>query len=164
MVILSIWGIIMGKKKLEPPKGISNEILYKEIDLIQGCICRMASNSFTCKGWNLTLISGVFALSSKDINKAVLCIFILCINFCFWWLDTFFLLQERRYRNKYNWVIKNRLNGNAECLYDLNPKNETIQDDGVRRIRLKDLCSLTTTPMYVGITVLAIICLIYILM
>lgn len=150
----------MGKKKVESRNAVSNQILYKEIDLIQGCINRMASNSFTCKGWNLTLISGIFALS-KDINKVVLCIFILCINICFWWLDTFFLLQERRYRNKYNWVIKNRLIGNTEYLYDLNPKNETTQDNCMRCIRLKDFFSLTTTPMYVGITVMAIVCLIY---
>lgn len=38
-----------------------NEILYKEIDLIQSCITRMANNSFSCKSRNLTLIAGTFA-------------------------------------------------------------------------------------------------------
>ena len=30
---------------------IDNEIIHKEIDLIQSCISRMANNSFLLKGW-----------------------------------------------------------------------------------------------------------------
>lgn len=33
---------------------VSNEELFKEIDLIQNCIERMAKNSFMIKGWSLT--------------------------------------------------------------------------------------------------------------
>ena len=36
----------------------SNEELFKEIDLIQSCIERMARNSFYVKGWALTIFTG----------------------------------------------------------------------------------------------------------
>ena len=66
-----------GKETME------NENLHKEIDLIQACINRMAKNSFSCKGWNLTLIVGVFTLVSEDINRWYLGIVVLCIDLCF---------------------------------------------------------------------------------
>jgi len=43
------------------------EILHKEIDLVQNVINRMANNSFLLKGWLITLIVGVLALTSDTI-------------------------------------------------------------------------------------------------
>lgn len=59
------------------------EILHKEIDLIQSCIERMSRNSFSCKGWNLTLQAGIFALFPDDVNKCHLCIIALGIDLFF---------------------------------------------------------------------------------
>ena len=59
-------------------------------------------------------------------NKWHICIVILCIDLCFWWLDSFFLLQEQKYRDKYEWIIKERLDGNKDYLYDLNPYNKNM--------------------------------------
>lgn len=42
---------------------------FKHLDLIQGIINRMASNSFMLKGWAVTLMVGIFALASKDTDK-----------------------------------------------------------------------------------------------
>ena len=39
------------------------------LDIIQSAIQRMASNSFALKGWAVTLVAGIFALSSKDADK-----------------------------------------------------------------------------------------------
>ena len=41
----------------------------KHLEMIQGIINRMASNSFALKGWSVTLVAGIFALSSKDAKK-----------------------------------------------------------------------------------------------
>lgn len=38
--------------------------LHKEIDLIQECIKRMASNSFMLKGWTITIFAIVLAIKS----------------------------------------------------------------------------------------------------
>lgn len=131
-----------------------NEILFKEIELIQACINRMAKNSFSCKGWNLTLIAGVFALIAENINKRYVCTVILCIDLCFWWLDSFFLMQEQRYRDKYEWVIKKRLEGNKEHLYDLDPCNKYMNLEDKKRNYFKSAFSTTLFPMYGGIAIL----------
>jgi len=70
---------------------VSVEEIHKEIDLIQGCITRMAQNSFMIKGWGFTLVAALVALTAEKIGWAVICgvgIFILA---CFWCLDAFFV-------------------------------------------------------------------------
>lgn len=37
--------------------------------MIQGIINSLASNSFALKGWAVTLVAGLFALSSKETDK-----------------------------------------------------------------------------------------------
>ena len=134
------------------------EILYKEIDLIESCINRMASNSFSCKGWNLTLIAAIFTLVSENINHIYLSLIIFCINTCFWWLDSFFLLQEQKYRDKYEWIIKKRLEGNTDFLFDLNPNNKNMNlTSNKKRTQLKSALSITLFPMYGGILLLIIV-------
>ncbi len=78
---------------------------HKYMDLVQGVINRMASNSFALKGWAVTLVAGIFALASKDADK---CYFIIAYIpiIVFWGLDTYYLWQERLYRALYNKVRK----------------------------------------------------------
>ena len=144
----------MGKKQ---KKTISTEELYKEIDLIQSCINRMAKNSFSCKGWNLTLIAGSFALVPENINKWYICIVIFCIDLCFWFLDSCFLLQEQKYRDKYEWVIQERLEGNMDFLYNLNPNKKSMNPEDKKRSQLKAAFSSTLLPMYGGIAILLLV-------
>lgn len=144
----------MGKKT---KNLVSIEEIHKEIDLIQSCINRMSQNSFSCKGWNLTLVAGAFALVPENINRWYICTVILCIDLCFWWLDSFFVLQEQRYRDKYEWVIINRQEGNNKFLYDLNPYNKNTYLDDKQRSQFKVAFSKTLLPMYGGIALLIII-------
>ncbi|KKH97087.1 hypothetical protein EO95_00905 [Methanosarcina sp. 1.H.T.1A.1] len=95
--------------------GSLKEYMLKEVDLIQNIIKRMASNSFMIKGWTITLV--VVTLLLKDDNNKILIGYIPLI--VFWYLDSYFLRQERMYRKLYNWVIKNRLNTD-EYLLDMN--------------------------------------------
>lgn len=135
---------------------LSNDQIHKEIDLIQSCIERMSKNSFSCKGWNLTLVAGTFALVPENINKWYICIIILCIDLCFWWMDSFFVLQEQKYRDKYEWIIQKRIEGNSDFLYDLNPNNVNMILEDKRRNQFKTAFSKTLLPMYGGIAVLII--------
>lgn len=78
---------------------------HKHLEFIQGAINRMASNLFLLKGWAITLIAALFALSAKDSNSAYFLIaYIPAI--LFWGLDGYFLAQERRFRDLYNHVRK----------------------------------------------------------
>lgn len=104
---------------------LTTDHLHKEIDLIQACITRMANNSFMCKGWLLSILIAILALLPENINRINICYLIAAVDLCFWWLDSFYLLQERLYRWKYEWVIKNRPY-NRDFLYDLNPYNKDM--------------------------------------
>lgn len=136
--------------------NITTEEIHKEIDLIQSCISRMSKNSFSCKSWNLTLVAGAFALVPENINKWYICIVILCIDLCFWLIDSFFLLQEQLYRDKYEWVIKKRLEGNKDYFYDLDPYNKKMKLKDKKRNLFKVAISPTLLPMYGGIALLII--------
>ena len=75
----------------------------KYLEMIQGVINRMASNSFILKGWAVTLVAGVFALVGND-NENIYNIIAYIPIIVFWGLDSFYLLQERLYRGLYEKV------------------------------------------------------------
>ncbi len=89
--------------------------MLKEIDLIQDIIKRMASNSFMIKGWTITLVVATLLLKGSKVQ--VFIAFIPLITF--WFLDAYFLWQERLYRKLYDWVIANRPNS-EELLLSMN--------------------------------------------
>jgi hypothetical protein len=96
-------------------------ILHKEIDLIQGVITRMANNSFLLKGWIVSLIAVLLAITDQTIvaTKLTYFTFILILPvIVFWYLDAFFLHKEKCYRKLYNWTISNRTTSD-EHLYSL---------------------------------------------
>lgn len=103
--------------------SVPNDELYKEIDLIQSCIERMARMSFMIKGWALTVLAGGLAILQNDIFQSPFLTFCVIIvpYWCFWFLDAFFLHTEKCFRVLYQWVIENRKIGNTEHQYDLNP-------------------------------------------
>jgi len=93
------------------------EYMLKEVDIIQDIINRMAFNSFMIKGWAITLV--VVTLLLKGSNHQVWIAFIPLL--VFWFLDAYFLRQERMYRKLYKWVINNRLK-TEEYLFDMNAR------------------------------------------
>ena len=73
----------------------------KHLDFIQLTITRMAANSFLLKGWSVTVVAALFALSSvRNSHNFVWLALIPCLMF--WGLDGFFLRQERLFRKLYD--------------------------------------------------------------
>ena len=75
----------------------------KHLELIQGVINRMASNSFLLKGWSVVLVSAVLILVSRHGGSRWALIGLIP-TLVFWGLDAFFLHQERLYRALYDHV------------------------------------------------------------
>ncbi len=75
----------------------------KHLELIQGVINRMASNSFQLKGWSVVLVSALFALAANDARVYFVYLAYLPA-IAFWVLDGYFLWQERMYRKLYDAV------------------------------------------------------------
>ncbi|MCJ7774111.1 MAG: hypothetical protein MUP22_13380 [Desulfobacterales bacterium] len=124
------------------------EYMLKEIDTIQGIINRMAHNSFMIKGWAITLV--VVTLLLQGTKYQVLLAFIPLL--VFWFLDAYFLWQERMYRKLYNWVISNRLKTD-EYLFDMNAYRfkEAVQS------RFRIMFSITLGWFYGSIAILIVI-------
>ena len=75
----------------------------KHLELIQGIINRLSTNSFLLKGWSVVLVSALFALSAPNSDTSF--IFLAYFPaFIFWGLDGYFLWQERLYWDLYNHV------------------------------------------------------------
>jgi hypothetical protein len=77
----------------------------KHLEFIQGVINRLASNSFLLKAWTITLTSAIFALATKDSTARIIYIAYLPVVI-FWFLDAYFLRQERLFRRVYESVRK----------------------------------------------------------
>jgi len=75
----------------------------KHLEFIQKTIERMATNSFLLKGWSLTITTALIAVSVKEQNIKFLFISILPI-FVFWFLDSYYLKQEKLFRRLYDEV------------------------------------------------------------
>lgn len=76
----------------------------KHLDFIQAVIARQASNSFLVKGWGLTVATAAFALAVKEDAPQVAVVGVLAV-LAFWYLDAFFLRQERLFRCLYDAVV-----------------------------------------------------------
>ena len=100
---------------------MDRDILHKEIDLMQSCITRMASNSFMLKGWAISIVAVVLAFADKLIGATLLSVIMLIPLVSFWYLDAFSLRTEKMYREMYKWVLQKRGAEDITYLYDLNP-------------------------------------------
>lgn len=125
--------------------------LHKEIDLIQGCINRMASNSFMLKGWLITIIAAMITLSMDKQNAILIVVATALPLLCFWYLDAFYLRTERKYRKLYEWVLEERAKKNAEFMYCLDTKRFEKDVDSIFCV----MFSKTLLPFY-GILLLAL--------
>ena len=124
------------------------EYMLKEVDIIQDIIKRMAFNSFMIKGWAITLV--VVALLLKGTEYQVWIAFIPLL--VFWFLDAYFLWQERMYRKLYEWVVNNRMKTD-EYLFDMNAYR--FKDEVQSRFRI--MFSITLGWFYGSIAILIVI-------
>ncbi|WP_052725774.1 hypothetical protein [Methanosarcina barkeri] len=141
----------MEERKTSDENGNLKDYMLKEVDLIQNVIKRMASNSFMTKGWTVTLV--VATLLLKDDNSKILIAYVPLISF--WYLDSYFLWQERMYRKLYNWVIENRLKTN-EYLLDMNAYRFLSEVDSIVQIMFSKTLFLFYGSIFLLLTVLII--------
>jgi len=124
------------------------EFMLKEIEIIQDIIKRMGFNSFMIKGWAITLVVVTLLLRGTEYQVWIAFIPLLV----FWFLDAYFLWQERMYRKLYEWVINNRLK-TEEYLFDMN----AYRFEGEVQSRFRIMFSITLGWFYVSIAILIII-------
>jgi hypothetical protein len=79
------------------------ESKLKHLDICQNVISRMAGDSFLLKGWSVTLVAALLALTAKDGNPHFAWVALLP-SIIFWLLDAYYLRQERLFRALYDSV------------------------------------------------------------
>lgn len=128
---------------------MSEERKHKHLELIQGVINRLSTNSFLLKGWSVILISALFALSAADSRLAF--VFVAYIPaIVFWGLDGFFLWQEQLYRQLYDHV---RLKKDEDI--DFSMSTTPFKKDSSAPTWIKATLSKTLIPFH-GVLILAV--------
>jgi hypothetical protein len=97
----------------QPNRGgtVSDEhdMRARHLEMLQHIIARMSQNSFTVRGWSITLVTAAFALlATQDFDRRVV-LFALVPIWIFWGLDASYLHTERLFRALYAAAV-HRLN------------------------------------------------------
>jgi hypothetical protein len=109
---------------------MDREDLRKHLDLIQGVINRLAGNSFSVRTWAVGLIAVLGGLAAKDADAHLACA-LLFPAVCFWWLDAYYLRQEKLFRKLYEKAVA----GDKHApLYSLNTKPFEREVKGIGKV------------------------------
>lgn len=72
----------------------------KHLEFIQAVITRMNTNSFQIKGWCITIVSALLAIYASTKNELFILVSV-APTLVFWLLDSYYLMQERKFRGLY---------------------------------------------------------------
>ena len=79
------------------------ESKLKHLELIEGVVNRLATDSFRVKGWTVFLVTALFVLLAMEDRLNVAYIALVPV-LLFWGLDGYYLWQERLFRALYDRV------------------------------------------------------------
>ncbi len=117
--------------------NLNDEIIVKYFKMIQGVIERMAKNSFQIKAWTATLFAAIIVLTYSIINILIFIVLFLTV-FMFWGLDSYYLRQERLFRNLYEDKVRefNENSRNINLPFSMNVEAYKSVVDSVPRIMI----------------------------
>lgn len=118
----------------------------KHLEFIQGVITRMNSNSFSMKGWMITIVAAFLAVFAAGDDKNELYLLVAIIpTLLFWLLDSYYLQLEKKYRHLFNDVKKD-----AKAEFDMDANSYDVCYCGV-------LFSKTEWPLYLILIVILLV-------
>ncbi len=117
----------------------------KHLEMIEGVIQRMGSNSFQLKGWAVTLVALVGGLAAQGTDKRFFLLALVPL-ISFWFLDAFYLRMERKYKILYELVARK---DEAEIDFNMDTRKNTYEAADASRICFcRCLFSKTEWPFY----------------
>ena len=117
----------------------------KHLEMVEGVIERMGNNSFQLKGWAVTLVALVSALAAQGSDKRFFLLAFIPL-FAFWFLDSFYLQMERKYKVLYKRVADKAEN---DINFNMDTRSITYTEDEAKRICFCScLFSKTEWPFY----------------
>lgn len=124
---------------------------FKHMDYIQSVISRMSSNSFYLKGWNITIIAAIVALSFKESDWRIYAC-TLVLNIVFWFLDAYYLKQEKLFRKLYEEV--SNIKDDSLVSFSMNTEKFKSEVPCVLNIMLRNI---SIIPLYLSIAFILLI-------
>ena len=113
---------------MEEKQNMENKI--KHLEMIEEVIERMSNNSFQLKGWTVTLVTIVGALAAQGSDKRFfLLVFIPLL--AFWFLDSFYLQMERKYKVLYKNVCDK---DEKQIDFNMDTRKNVYSDNDASRI------------------------------
>ena len=128
----------------------------KHLEFIQNVITRMNTNSFQIKGWTVIILSALLAIYASTKNDY----FILTSIFpvlVFWFLDTYYLTQERKFRGLYNDVAGISDNPKKLKPFEMRPDLYT----GNKYSYWNVFSSATIMGLYLSLTIILVVLFLY---
>jgi hypothetical protein len=124
------------------------------LNILQGVIARMATNSANCKTWCITLVSAIVVIIADKAKPNYVWIALLPV-ILFFLLDAYYLGQERSFRAIYNSFIQrlNAGNANKNDLFSLTP----IRGFNVVQMTFEAISSFAIYPFYLTLIILLIL-------
>lgn len=114
----------------------------KHLEMIQGVVNRLASNSFQIKGWCVVLVAALLALGAREGSFEIVLVAVVPV-LVFWGLDGYYLSRERLFRKLYDSVrIEDETDFSME-VKDLRKKGRFWSRDWCSAVR-----STTLSPFY----------------
>lgn len=98
------------------------------LNMIQSIITRMGNNSFALKGWAVGIMIAVYAFAGNSNVKAVIVTLMPLI--VFWFVDTYYLMLERKFRCLYDDV---RIKDDKDIDFSMNPNDVKINLDEAKK-------------------------------
>ena len=147
-------------------ENMLNDDERQYLEMMQGNIERMASNSANCKAWMVTIVSALMALqcSVAALNGWIL-LGILPIVL-FWYLDVYYLHLERGMRNRetvfLNMLRNKQTVGYEKAIFNFAPymiKKEKMTDEMKQQVLVATddrWLTKSVVPFY-GVTLIAVV-------
>ena len=146
--------------------NIYNDDDRQYLQMMQGNIERMAANSSNCKAWMVTIVSAMMALqcSVEALNGWIL-LGVLPIVL-FWYLDVYYLHQERGMRNRetvFMNILKSGIqDGYGDALFYFKPlmiKKSDLKDEMKRQglVATNDRWFTKSVIPFYGVTLVAVV-------
>ena len=127
----------------------------KHLEMIEAIIERMAKNSLQLKEWTMVLVVLIVTISTQSGNKDFIFFgFIPIIGF--WYLDSFYLLQERKYKELYKIVAKKEEN-DIDFSLDTKELDEILDCSEKKRICICRCISSTSEIWFYSIIAVSLI-------
>ena len=120
----------------------------KHLEFIQDVITRMNSNSFQMKGWMVAIVSAILAIFASTKNHDFVLVGILP-TLIFWFLDAYYLWQERKFRGLYN-DVAGITKDNKIALFAMRPDLYTGDKYSYGNV----FTSVTIWPLYLPVIVI----------